>query len=97
MTKQATLKTKILGWAMCMNKWRDETGVFHLVVTQGDNVARPACGRAKRLGGIEFNRESQINRGQSCAVCRRIELRLAPLSVAEILTAAIGYPPISAD
>lgn len=66
------MATEMLGWAMGIDRWRDETRTFHLIIDRGDNVARPACGTPLYTGGIERD----TDRGHRCRSCQRIEDRL---------------------
>lgn len=58
---------KFFGWAMGMNRWLDETGMFHAIVDRGNSVATPACGTPLYVGGIEGSTE----RGQKCRTCQK--------------------------
>ncbi len=76
MAKQANTKAEPLGWAMGRNKWCDQTGMYHLIVNRGDNIARPACGVRMVSGQIDARQSNQIKHGHPCRTCRQIELRL---------------------
>lgn len=56
------------GWSMGMDRWIDETGMFHLMVRRaGADRAGPACGAKVFCGGVERD----TSRGQKCRACQR--------------------------
>lgn len=64
-----------MSWAPAMNRWHDQTGVAHYLVTD-DGIARPLCGANPFTLGGGFQRAADAGAYE----CRRCAKALAKIT-----------------